>query len=135
MPVPVSSTAWMTAAGDVQPAYDGDWTSVSAKADYWLTKILGRARTVAPCLKTAETLPDEVQESAKGIIVGAVLRKLDDATGGRQYEAAGPFSVNTDTKLRSDRLLTVADRDELRQLCRTVSRRRRGGTIRTPIGY
>ena len=127
---------WMTAAVDIQPLYTGsDWNAVEARANYWLKVAVARAQTVASCFQAPDQLPQYIQDAAKGIIANAVLRLLDDSKGATQYQAAGPFSVNTDTKLRSDRILSIADRDELRQLCRKVRRRRRGGVIRTPIGY
>lgn len=129
-------STWMVADVDIKPAYQGEWTTdLSERAKFWLPKVLGRAATVAPCFKDPTQLPPEVQEAAKGIIIGAVLRLVDPRQGNTQYQTAGPFALNTDTKLRSDRLLSIPDRDELVQLCRSVSRRRRGGTIRTPVGY
>lgn len=121
----------------VKDLYDGTWTpELQTRAEKWLTTALARAKTTAPCLVNHEGLPEHVQESARGIIAGAVLRLMSPTKGATQYQAAGPFSVNTDTKLRSDRILTIADRDELKQLCRAAAgRRRRGGTIRTPLGW
>lgn len=120
----------------VADLYEGDdWASVEARAEKWLTIALSRAKTVAPCLIDHESLSTHIQEAARGIVAGAVLRLVDDAKGNTQYQTAGPFSHSADTKLRSDRILSIPDRDELRQLCRTAKKRRRGGTIRTPIGY
>lgn len=127
---------WMNVDVDVKPLYTGtDWTAVRPRAEYWLTKAVARAQSVAACFRDPDQLPDYLQESARGIIANAVLRLVDDSKGATQYQAAGPFSHNTDTKLRSDRILSIADRDELTQLCRTARGRRRGGSIRTPIGY
>ena len=103
----------------------------------WLPKVIGRAITVAPCLRTPDKLDEHVLEAVNGILAGAVRRLAGDtdASGTTGYQVAGPFSHQQDSKRVSDRLLTLADRDELRQLCRGARQRRRGGTIRTPIGY
>lgn len=127
---------WMTVAADIEPAFTGTWSDdVAARAEFWLTKAVARAQSAAACLRNPTALPEWAQESAKGIITNAVLRLLDGSKGGTQYQTAGPFSQSVDTKLRSDRILSRADRDELKQLCRAARGRRRGGTIRTPVGY
>src|SRR4051794_17766530 len=78
---------------------------VEARVATWLARAIARAQTVAPCLLHPNALPDHIQEAAKGILVKAVLRLTDSAKDTTQYQVAGPFGVNTDTKLRSDRIL------------------------------
>lgn len=132
----VDEAPWLSPT-DVAALYTETWDdAVESRATIWLSRVLGRVKTVAPCFIDPSGLPDHVQEAAKGIIVSAVIRLLDNGQqGATQSQQAGPFGVATDTKLRSDRLLSVADRDELKQLCRGARSRRRGGTIRTPVGY
>lgn len=120
----------------IQARFNGEWTDdVAARAEAWLTTALARARTVGPCFIDPTGLPDHVQEAARGIIAGAVLRLIQDTQGNTHMQSTGPFHAQTDLKQRSDRVLSQPDRDELRQLCRSAQRRRGGGTIRTAIGY
>lgn len=113
------------------PSLDG------ALVEKWIPMVVARAQTVAPCLLQHDQLKPHIQEAAKGILIGAVRRLAgnSDAEAATSTDVAGPYSHTTDAKRTSDRLLTIADRDELRQLCRTSTGRRRGGTIRTPVGY
>ncbi len=116
---------------DLYPSLDG------ALVEKWIPKVVARALTVAPCLLDVDALQPHTVEAAKGILVGAVRRLAgnSDDDGATSTDTAGPYAHTRDGKRVSDRLLTVADRDELRQLCRKATSRRRGGTIRTPVGY
>lgn len=77
------------------------------------------ASRVAPCLAvTGDGAPsaDQLAE-AKLVLVGAVKRWSEAGSGAFQSQAAGPFSVSTDTRTRSGFNLWPSEIERLQDIC------------------
>ncbi|MEU4772962.1 hypothetical protein [Micromonospora sp. NPDC023644] len=80
-----------------------------------------KASRVAPCLAATDPAPtaDQLAE-AKLILLGAVKRWAEAGSGALQQQAAGPFSVTTDTRQRTGFNLWPSEIEALQELCRTA---------------
>lgn len=78
-----------------------------------------KASRVAPCLASTDPPPtaDQLAE-AKLILLGAVKRWAESGAGSWQQQAAGPFSITTDTRQRTGFNLWPSEIEALQELCR-----------------
>lgn len=76
------------------------------------------ASRVAPCLASSDPTPssDQINE-AKLVLIGAVKRWADAGSGAFQQQAAGPFSVSTDTRQRTGFNLWPSEIERLQDIC------------------
>lgn len=77
-----------------------------------------RAARVAPCLVATDPAPtaDQVAE-AQLILIGAVKRWTEAGSGAIQQQAAGPFSMMTDTRQRTGYNLWPSEISQLQAIC------------------
>lgn len=82
-----------------------------------------KASRVAPCLASTDPAPsaDQLAE-AKLILLGAVKRWAEAGAGSWQQQAAGPYSVTTDTRQRTGFNLWPSEIEALQELCRTAGK-------------
>ncbi len=78
-----------------------------------------RALRVAPCL--ADDPSEPLLDEARLILIGAVKRWCEAGSGALQQQAAGPFSVTTDTRQRTGYNLWPSEISALVDLCRGES--------------
>lgn len=78
-----------------------------------------RALRVAPCL--ADNPSESLLDEARLVLVGAVKRWCEAGSGAVQQQAAGPFSVTTDTRQRAGYNLWPSEVTALADLCRGES--------------
>lgn len=77
-----------------------------------------KAARIAPCLAstTPPPTPEQLAE-AKLILIGTIRRWAEAGTGAFQQQAAGPFSVSTDTRQRAGWNMWPSDIEALQDLC------------------
>lgn len=97
-----------------------------------------RALRVAPCLgyvddaEAGTTAPtsDQLAE-ARLVLIGAIRRWVEAGTGSFQQQAAGPFSVSTDTRQRTGYNLWPSEIEGLQEICATGATGRQAFSLDT----
>lgn len=94
-----------------------------------------KAARVAPCLVSTDPAPsaDQVAE-AKLVLIGAIKRWVDAGAGAFAQQAAGPFSVSTDTRQRTGFNLWPSEIGALQDICATGQASGGGAFSITPAG-
>lgn len=79
-----------------------------------------KAKRIAPCLADdADPAPTADQlDEAKLVLLGAIIRWAQAGSGALQQQAAGPFSVTTDTRQRGGYNLWPSEIEQLQSICR-----------------
>ena len=95
-----------------------------------------KAARVAPCLVSTDPPPTDGQlAEARLTLIGAVKRWIEAGTGAYTQQAAGPFSVSTDTRQRTGYNLWPSEIQGLQELCRTGSTGRQAFSIDTAPAF
>lgn len=82
-----------------------------------IADVSAMAVLVAPCLGDEATLEESQKAAAKAVLRGAILRWNDAGTGAFQAQAAGPFSVQTDTRQQRRGAFWPSEIEQLQDIC------------------
>lgn len=90
----------------------------TAQVDALVTGALARAALVAPCILEADF---DYEDAARGIIIDAILRRMETGAGALSMQQAGPFQQAMDTRTSPRELYWPGEIVELQRLCATAS--------------
>lgn len=111
---------------DLEPFAEID----AAKAVAMIADAEALAMAVAPCLDDDEvTLTDAQVAAVVAVLRSAVLRWNDSGSGALQMEAAGPFSVQYDTRQIRRSLFWPSEIEQLQAICASATGAGSGGAF------
>lgn len=103
----------------------GDLPTATQSAEMITDMVAGanaKASRVAPCLASIDPAPtDDQLAEARLVLLGAVKRWAEAGAGAWQQQAAGPFSVSTDTRQRTGYNLWPSEIEALQDICKTAT--------------
>lgn len=89
----------------------------ASQATAMIADAVALAVLVAPCLGDEGGLTDHQKAAAKAILRGAILRWNDTGTGAFQSQAAGPYTVQMDTRQQRRAMFWPSEIEQLQEVC------------------